>query len=756
MPPVRDLETTPGDTSATTPGDPGPPRGLKPFLCHGVDLDWGPGAAQATGACPFCGKPKLYVALDTSKWDCKVCSPEGGNDLTFLRLLWERSGTLTTPADYEALRVDRGYLGVECLRRWGLVKSFLTGEWLVPGYSPEGEVCNLYRWAVDPKKEVRRLWPTTGREHCLMGLGAWDPKKPRVAICEGPWDGMALWELMKRVAKGPRSKASMAEDMNVLAVPSAGTFKEAWGALFRGKEVTLLYDNDHPRPGPSGPAAGGRAGYVGMQRAAGVLGAMTPPPKSVAYLAWGPEGYAPGLPSGTDVRDWLHAAPDVAGRAGQLNALWDMVQPCPAPWLASARPQGAPSLEPLACSSWAAVEAAWERAMRFTPHLRATLLCMLASAASTECVGEQLWVLVLGPPSCGKTTLCEGLSCAREWVYPKDTLTGLVTGYQIDRDGSENLSLALKLKNKTLVINDGDTILQLPNRAQVFSQLRAFYSRNLRTQYGNKMSGDMENISATVIICGTGSLRQLDMSEFGERFIIVRAAGPMTAEEERGVSMRAALQEAAGMGQRFNGRADSTDSPEKIQAKRLTGGYVCWLRENVFSELAKIAAPPDAVGQCVDLGTLVAYLRARQSKTQDEETEREMPHRLARQMVRLAKCLAVVMNRPALDAEVMGLCKRVALDTAKGKTLAIARALASAGAGGLQAGTVARLINRPDDEVGKLLRFMTVIGALQRWQAPSVGGVKAAIRYKLSPRLDDLYRRIIQPQGDNSDAAGQR
>jgi ribosomal protein L37AE/L43A len=50
------------------------PVNLRPYLFHGLDLEW-EGRDQAVGECPFCGKEgKFYVALETGKWDCKVCA----------------------------------------------------------------------------------------------------------------------------------------------------------------------------------------------------------------------------------------------------------------------------------------------------------------------------------------------------------------------------------------------------------------------------------------------------------------------------------------------------------------------------------------------------------------------------------------------------------------------------------------------------------------------------------------------------------
>src|SRR5689334_19506145 len=44
---------------------------LRPYAFHGVDLTVR--GSHGVGECPFCGKAKFYVAVDTGLWSCKVC-----------------------------------------------------------------------------------------------------------------------------------------------------------------------------------------------------------------------------------------------------------------------------------------------------------------------------------------------------------------------------------------------------------------------------------------------------------------------------------------------------------------------------------------------------------------------------------------------------------------------------------------------------------------------------------------------------------
>ncbi len=132
--------------------------------------------------------------------------------------------------------------------------------------------------------------------------------------CEGPWDGMALWEMLGKVKAGEGYKlhptaceaTSLAATVNVVAVPGCGSIGDPfrrWLPLFNGKRVTLCFDSDHPKEhnGAQVPPAG----YSACQRAVGLLTECVPPPTEVRYLAWGDQGYDPSRKSGYDLRDLL-------------------------------------------------------------------------------------------------------------------------------------------------------------------------------------------------------------------------------------------------------------------------------------------------------------------------------------------------------------------------------------------------------------------------------------------------------------------
>ena len=297
------------------------PEKLKPYAFHGVDLHWKESDKEAVGECPWCGREnKFFVSLETGQWRCVVCqegtAKGGGNSYVFLRLLWQESMQAAKNQErlYQELAADRGLMRTATLKRWGLAPSILTGDWLVPGYSVDGKINQVYRYLKrgDRKAQV----PTSGHGHQLFGLSHYDAKKTVNYLAEGVWDAMCLEEhltcakLEKDGSLSPTSsiKQSLLANACVLAVPACSVFFNAWSVLFASKTVNLMYDNDHPRKHPRTNKEISSAGFEGMKRVALILSQSSAPPSQINYLRWGETGYDLSLPSGYDVRDKLAGA----------------------------------------------------------------------------------------------------------------------------------------------------------------------------------------------------------------------------------------------------------------------------------------------------------------------------------------------------------------------------------------------------------------------------------------------------------------
>lgn len=732
------------------------PKNLRPYIFHGVNLDWKEGTEQATGECPFCQRDgKFSVNIESGLWRCFVCAEGnekgGGNPLVFIRKLFEAAENVGTDEDYEALKEDRTLLSVGSLKAWGVRMSPTTNDWLIPGYDASGKLSQLYRYING------KLLPTPGS----LGHGVHlIPKQVSgnvVYVCEGPWDAIAFWEVSRQAKVSDEGlkvtgnvESSLLGEAFVVAVPGCGSVGEPfkkWLKLFEGNKVVLLFDSDFPRE------INGKtiepAGFAATKRAVGLLSRAEQQPSSVEWLEWGPEGFDLNFKDGYDIRDVLSSGlrDDLKDRLNLLGKLLKRVVPIPGEWVTGRSGDkarvGSVELEPAHCDNWKDLVTAWRKALRWTDGLDNGLAFIAAVAASTKVPGDQLWGLVTGPASCGKSTLCEAFSVAKRFVFANSTMTGIHSGWKTDQEGKEDHSLVAKINGKTLIIKDGDTLLQSMSKDKILSELRDIYDRVSRVHYNNGISRAHEGIDMTLIICGTGSLRSLDTSELGERFLKCVIMEGIDDDLEEEILNRKVNQVIRNIGMESNGEKSAASDPDLTKAMQLTGGYVEYLRENAAELLSQVDVPEPMRRKCQNYGKFVSFMRARPSKVQEETAEREMAARLVVQITRLACCLCVVLNRKTMDEDVLKRVKAVTLDTARGVTLDVVAAIHKAGADGAVVKHLSVTAHVGEVRCRELLRFLRRIGCVEV-NDKKINGVPTQPRWRLSERFARLYEDVVE------------
>ncbi len=301
------------------------PKGLRPFRDMGIVVPSNP-KEQVYVDCPFCGKEgKFSIHVESTQWRCLVCNEgyekkdaqgrvkaeKGGTAVSFLKMFWKYCDEQTS--DYAELATDRGLLSPETFIRWEVVKNYLTGEWLVPGYSITGKLIQLYRF-VNMKKGnewKRRLIPCSAvGGHALFGMNGFDKDKPIIDVHESPWNGMAVEEVMIQTGEIFES--------NIIAISGCAALEETWYNLFYEKHTRLWFDNDHPREF-NGHWVEGAGPLYAKKALIGLNGIAKP----VEFLQWG-EGnnefydFDPALPNGHDVRDVLRPLADAESRSKAL------------------------------------------------------------------------------------------------------------------------------------------------------------------------------------------------------------------------------------------------------------------------------------------------------------------------------------------------------------------------------------------------------------------------------------------------------
>lgn len=732
------------------------PEKVKPYIWYGATVHGVNVSGEGVADCPFCGDEKhFFISTKTGQWRCVKCGigneekdQGGGNLYTFLSLFWEASFNSTTDVDYQKLSEERG-IGEKFLRGWGLAKSVLQNIWIAPGHNENRKLTNLYRYArlKGNKGYYNAFLGAPGCAAALFGMGSFDPSLNSVHILEGLWDGAAWTEVLSttkdrsgRLVATRNQEDSLLAATNVLALPGCESFRDAWLPLFEDKAVTILFDNDHPKVRGDRTLEGG--GPRGTRRLAKTFIGAGKPLEKVSVLWWGADGFDPETPDGFDIRDTVRReaeTPDSSPLAARLTAYRRITASLSPPlpdWLktparaAAKSEDGTPkeALRAIECSSFNDLRMSWRKALKWRDDLDIALAVMLSVAASTKRVGDQLWLRLIGPPGCGKTRLCDAMSTS-PYCYPLGQHKGFYSGWK-DQDG-EDYSLLARCDGKTLVAPEGDELLQSSMMNEILAQGRRIYDGQAVASYRNiKEDRSYNGLRLTWILAGTSKLRSLNRSELGERFVDCVIHKP-PEDEELEILERVAYSALRSVKQESDGTPQSYMDARMSEAYSKTGGYVTWLRENIDALSQTVELAHDDMIQVVSMARLIAYMRSRPSKDDTEEVEVEMATRLSSQLVRLSVCLAVVLNKSAVDERTLHIVKKIAWDTSLGPVFSLTRNLHK-----YQPCSARRLaikIRHTEPTVRKYLNFMRKADA-----AMMVEGKGKAILWKLTPRLVEI------------------
>lgn len=703
------------------------PAKVKPFEFFWPEIDVGD--THSVGACPFCDRPgKFSIINDTGQYRCVACDRKG-NIYTFLSDIYRLSDGSTADHEYEPL-AEALSVSVQTLMAWGFRKSCISGNWILPGYNAQGKVCNIYK--CDAKL---RALSTPGCTAHPFGLGAVPRSYDVLWVMEGLKDGLRMYDALGRLRQS-RSRVVATKDAGlslqrsqaVIAMPGSSSLGGDWRHIaLSAPRVNFCFDNDHPAKD------GSKAGWEGSLKAASKLASEENCPPLHA-LKWGDDGYDSSLPSGYDWSDLLQ---ETGSAAKALSLLTARLVLLPKEELKSKakrdrQADDTPTLEPIERVRFSDLEKDWSQRMHFTEGMRKCLICMLATSYSTMLPGEQLFMRVMGQPGTGKTTLAEAMAAAKNHIFSVSIFTGFHSGFS---EGGESSSLIDFLHNRTVIIKDGDTLLTAPNRERILSELRDLYDRVTRAHYRNKQSLVRENLNTTVLICGTGTLRQLNRSNLGDRFLDCHIAPPRADQTPyiQRVSQTTYDSIASTINQR---KTSAQDAPPDTHLKQVTIGYLYWLKDTPHNAPA---LPPNFQRRLEAMGELLAHLRAH---IEDDDSEVEMGTRLTSQFIKLAVCSAIVLNKESVDTEVMSLCRQVMLDTASPRWVKLLAVLdrKPCSPQQLNAETLVPLTN-----VRKALRQMETIAMVRRTSIPNRSGIggRNIHKYQMTNSFQHLWHRVM-------------
>lgn len=648
-------------------------KGLAAFEQHGVAIARTTGK-EASGTCPWCGKrDKFFIETERLVWDCKVCGVHGNLE-GFLAEAAKRNAAGTPAATLFALGKQRGGLRTATLQAFGM--GFRAGEYTYPARTlnarGEWRVCDVRRYKLG------------GRPHSTSGahLGLIVPEalrgSARVYICEGEWDGMALWQVLRELGHG--------ED--VVAVCGAGNFPRKLVGWFGGKDVVLLFDNDE-------------AGQKGCARAWGALQSVV---GSLQRILWAKVKGAEA--EGFDVRD-LCMAKEWKAKTVLMVLQAALVKEAPqgveaVPGAAALEKEAAKEVDPKAKPvPVGQVEAAYRKWLEL-PNAE-PLDVVFGSVFANRLGGDPLWLFLVGPPGSLKSELLMSLDGA-PLVHCETSLTAhtLISGMNM---GGNDPSLLPKIIGKTLVVKDFTTILSLnqTERDAIFGVLRDAYDGKTTRRFGNTVARRYEGKFGVV----GGVTPIIDSathgnSVLGERFIKYRLRQTGGTFTKGGDAIMRALDN---MFEENSMRPELNSIGQKVLNRPVDAAHIPKLPQ-WFKE------------RCRDLAHLVAALRGtvgRERYTQQIlfKPMSEQGTRLAKQFAILAAGIAVYRGKDEVDEGIYATVCRVAMDTSPDRQEEVVKQLFTHGGRGRTA-EIATWARFPQDTVRYVLEDMAMLGLVER------------------------------------------
>ncbi len=443
----------------------------------------------------------------------------------------------------------------------------------------------------------------------------------------------------------------------------------------------------------------------------------------------------------------LNAPPaELLLRIGRLSSLLDRVSKVPDEWLHAETTKD--RIEAQTCTKWETLEQEWAGCTRWRDSIGDVLSAMLAVALSTSQTGNQLFLLVVAPAGSLKSQLCDGMLTSSS-CFVIEHLTGFHSGAKSD-DGRD-LSLLSRVNHKTMITPEGDVLVASKQFAELMSQVRRIFdgksSAIFKTSDEDKR---WDGLRTPWIIAGTPFMIDYwDQSRLGDRFLRIHMDDPDN-DERRKIVMSAMNSEWEAVAEASTSNSGGIESRMR-KAYALTGGYVNWLRDN-SSKIDEVTADEWVRDRIADLAEFTADMRAKPNldvKKSDCHDTKELPTRIGRQLIRLARCMAVVLNKTEVDQDVMRRVHKVAVDSARGKTLDMLRWFRAVDShtgktyqesNGIMAIQMSRWANfKEEKDCLAYLNFLRKINVLEHVDKQYSHGY-----WLMTPRMDALHKSVVQ------------
>jgi hypothetical protein len=274
---------------------------------------------------------------------------------------------------------------------------------------------------------------------------------------------------------------------------------------------------------------------------------------------------------------------------------------------------------------------------------------IMAAVVANLLKADPIWLLIIGPPSSGKTELLRALDGV-SFTHFLSTMTPqtLISGKIIK--GGKTASLLPKLDGKILVLKDFTTILstRFESRQEILAQLREVYDGRFSKSYGTGESVDWSGHVGFIGACTPVYDSHYGVvAAMGDRFILFR-----TENEKKSDSGLMAL---------------SAIGSESIIRTELKTAVSLFLNQFKNFTPPRFQSSQETKEMVVNLAVFCSYLRCHVERDGYDKSVCYTPQpegtpRLSKQLYQLGMALAMVRGEDHINSEIYEILKKISLD----------------------------------------------------------------------------------------------
>lgn len=305
-----------------------------------------------------------------------------------------------------------------------------------------------------------------------------------------------------------------------------------------------------------------------------------------------------------------------------------------------------------------------KKTMFINANYEYALTCAYAASFSHFYQKDPVWSYIVGPASCGKTTMLEIVGSQKDLFVTMTKFTGLHSGWVDDSEEAEEMISTIK--DRTLIIKDFTAVLGMskPDQERIFSELRDLYDTESNVKYRNGKKSVWKDTCFTMLAAVTGIIdKESNHSLLGERFLKIRMKSDTNTEAKQAeMAMNNILGKFRDNKKRASIVTDALLNKSSLFTKRIA--------DNHQKLLADITLSKNLLTKIYKASRCVALIRA--SIDKDKITgelnvlpENEGSTRLVSQLTKMAICLKLVMENDD-ENKVEKYILQLAYDTAKG------------------------------------------------------------------------------------------